>query len=379
MIPLSVPQIEGNEWRYVKECLDSGWVSAAGGFVDQFERDFASYSGAPHAIACINGTAALHLALRLVGVSPGDEVLVPALTFIASVNVVRYLSAEPVFMDCDDYYNIDIEKTLDFINKETVYRDGYSFNRSTGRRIAAIMPVHVFGNAARVEELVTVGRERGIPVVEDAAESIGTKYDDGRHTGTIGEIGCFSFNGNKLLTTGGGGMIVTNNAAHAERATYLVKQAKDDALRYVHNEVGYNYRLTNVQAAIGVAQLEQVERYVAIKRKNYQEYKVALDGIDGLMLADTPPYARNNCWMYALRLHSDRYGMDRDSLIAALQEAGIQVRPVWYPNHLQKPYQGCQAYRIEHAMALFGETVNIPCSVGLTESDRDAVIRALKP
>lgn len=377
MIPLSVPCIMGNEWHYVKECLDSGWVSTAGSFVGRFEDDFENHTGAAHAIACVNGTAALHVALRVAGVCRGDEVLVPTLTFIASVNAVRYLGAEPVFMDCDDYYNLDVEKALEFIERETSWRDGCSFNRRTGRRIAAIVPVHVFGNAARLEELVTVARERGIRVVEDAAESLGTRYNDGTHTGTLGDLGCFSFNGNKILTTGGGGMIVTDNAAYAERALYLTTQAKDDELRYVHNEVGYNYRLTNLQAALGVAQLEQLERYVEIKRNNYDAYKRVLDEVPGLYLADVPPYARNNCWMYALRIERDIYGRDRDSVMHDLQQRGIQTRPLWYLNHVQKPYKECQTYKIERAPGLFEKTLNIPCSVGLSIPDREAVVRAL--
>ena len=210
---------------------------------------------------------------RIVGVLPGDEVIVPTLTFIATVNVVKYLGGEPVFMDCDDFYNIDFEKTVDFLQRQTEMKNGNTYNRLTGRRIAAIIPVHIFGNAARLHEFVTICRERNIRIVEDAAESLGTFYDapdaGKRHTGTIGDIGCFSFNGNKIITTGGGGMIVTNVPDFAEKAKYLTTQAKDDEVRYVHNEVGYNFRLTNVQAAIGVAQLELLPGFLETKRKNY--------------------------------------------------------------------------------------------------------------
>lgn len=211
-IPLSVPTIQGNEWAYVKECLDTGWVSSAGKFVDRFEADVARLTGAKHAVACVNGTAALHIALQLAGVQPGDEVIVPTVTFIATVNAVRYAQATPVFMDCDDFYNLDAEKTCEFIRQET----------AKGRRIAALMPVHVFGNAAWLEELLPLCRERNIKVIEDAAESIGTVYTagvmKGRHTGTVAELGCLSFNGNKIITTGGGGMILTDDGALAERA-----------------------------------------------------------------------------------------------------------------------------------------------------------------
>lgn len=377
MIPLSVPCIMGNEWEYVKTCLDSGWVSTAGSFVSRFEEDFRRYTGAGHAIACMNGTAALHVALGLVGVTAGDEVLVPTLTFIASVNAISYLGASPVFMDCDEFYNIDVDSTREFLEDETELREGVCYNRRSGRRIAALVPVHVFGNAARVQELVPLCRERGIRIVEDAAESLGTVYSDGRHTGTIGDVGCFSFNGNKILTTGGGGMIVTDNAAYAERARYLTTQAKDDELYYVHNEVGYNYRLTNLQAALGVAQLEQLPRFLEIKRSNFEAYRTGCAGIAGLSIAAVPPYADNNCWMYALRIDRDRYGRTPEQVIQALGQQQIQTRPVWYLNHLQQPYRGCQAYRIERALSLYAQTINLPCSTSLTPADVDTVLRAL--
>jgi len=229
-IPLSVPHLAGNEWTYVKECLDGGWVSSAGPFVTRFERELAAYVGAAHAVACVNGTAALHVALRLAGVEENDEVLVPTLTFIASVNAICYQGARPVFMDCDEYYNLDVDKVARFLNEHTDFSGGYTVNRTTGRRIKAIVPVHVFGNAARLEPLVRLCRERNIRIIEDATESLGTRYNadylGGAHTGTVGDFGCFSFNGNKIITTGGGGMLVTNDAEAAERARYLTTQAR---------------------------------------------------------------------------------------------------------------------------------------------------------
>lgn len=378
MIPLSVPCIGGNEWRYVKECLDTGWVSTAGSFVSRFENDFKSHTGAAHAIACMNGTAALHVALQIAGVARGDEVLAPTLTFIASINAIKYLGAEPVFMDCDDYYNLDVEKTLAFIEMECIHRDGETFNRRTGRRIAAVVPVHVFGNAVRLTGLAAVCRERGIRVIEDAAESLGTVYDDGRHTGTLGDMGCFSFNGNKIVTTGGGGMIVTDNPEYAQRARYLTTQAKDDEVDYIHDEVGYNYRLTNLQAALGVAQLEQLPAFIEAKHRNLAVYREAIAGIDGLDIPASPPYARNNHWMYPLRIDSVRYGRDRETLMADLAQAGVQTRPVWYLNHLQKPYAACERYRIERALELHACTLNLPCSASLTTDDVEFIAERLR-
>jgi aminotransferase in exopolysaccharide biosynthesis len=381
MIPLSVPSIQGNEWKYIKECLDTEWVSSAGKYVDLFEQNIAEYTGAKYAIACVNGTAALHISLLLAGVEPESEVIVPTLTFISPVNVVRYCNAYPVFMDADDFYNIDIEKTIQFIKEKTIFRDGFTYNRKTNRKISAIIPVHIFGNAVDMEKLVPICKERNVKIIEDASESLGTVYTkgkfSGRHTGTIGETGCLSFNGNKIITTGGGGMIVTNNEKLAKKAKYLTTQAKDDEVRCINNEVGYNYRLTNIQASLGVAQLEQLSKYLEIKKSNYQRYKSKIDKIPGLHLAETPDYAENNHWMYALQIDKDVYGKDIEQLMGYLLENQIQTRPVWYPNHLQKPYKGCQSYKIEKATKLWEIMLNIPCSVSIKDCNINYIVKIL--
>jgi perosamine synthetase len=381
-IPLSVPSIKGNEWCYVKECLDTEWVSSAGKFVDRFEAGVREFTGAPHSIACVNGTAALHVALLVAGVLPGDEVIVPTITFIAPVNAVRYAGAFPVFMDCDEYYNLNVEKTIDFIEKETILQKGFTYNRATKRRISAVLPVHVFGNAVDLERLIEICASRNVRIVEDATESLGTRYSSGRlsgmHAGTVGDMGCYSFNGNKIITTGGGGMIVTRIKRYADKVRYLTTQAKNDDLQYIHDEVGYNYRLTNIQAALGVAQLERLPEFVAIKRRNYAIYKKAIDAIPGLHLAEAPAYAMNNNWMYALQIDAAVFPMDRDGLLRQLRDNHIETRPVWYLNHLQKPYRDCQSYRIKKAYKMIDITLNIPCSVNLTEQACGFVIDRLK-
>ena len=382
MIPLSVPSIKGNEWKYIKECLNTEWVSSAGKYVDLFEQKICEFTGAKYAVACVNGTAALHISLLIAGVKPNNEVIVPTLTFISPINVVRYCNAYPVFMDADDFYNIDIEKTIQFIEKETIFKDGFTYNKKTNRKILAIIPVHIFGNAVYMQKLVPICKERNIKIIEDASESLGTVYSKGKfagkHTGTIGEIGCLSFNGNKIITTGGGGMILTDNEEYAKRAKYLTTQAKDNEVRYVHNEIGYNYRLTNIQAALGVAQLEQLPEYLKIKKKNYQLYKQAIDEIPGLHLAETPNYADNNHWMYALQIDKEIYGKDRKELMKYLLHQKVQTRPVWYLNHLQKPYKVCQNYKIEKAIQLWEKMVNIPCSVNLQNKFIDQIVEILK-
>ena len=380
-IPLSVPSIKGKEWRYVKECLATEWVSSAGKYVDLFEEKIAAYTGAKHAVSCVNGTSALQISLRLAGVEPSNEVIVPTITFIAPVNVVRYNGAEPVFMDVDDYYNIDAEKTIEFINKETVFKDGFTFNKKTNRRIKAIIPVHVFGHAAWLDKLVPLCEERNIAVVEDASESLGTGYTSGkyqvRYTGNIGMLGCLSFNGNKIITTGGGGMILTDDEKLAEKSRYLTTQAKDDPVRYVHHEIGYNFRLTNIQAALGVAQLEQLPGFLERKREIFRHYKASLKDIEGLTIAAVPDYADNNHWMNILRIVTEMYGSDRETLMGDMQTKGIQTRPVWYPNHLQKPYKNCQTYKIENAEKLVDNSLCLPSSSKLSDEDIETIISAL--
>ena len=381
MIPLSVPSISGNEWKYVKECLDTEWVSSAGKYVDLFEHKISEYTGAKYAVACVNGTSALHVSLRLAGVQPEDEVIMPTLTFIAPVNAIAYNSGNPIFMDVDQYYNLDTEKTIDFIQNETVFKDGNTYNKKSKKRISAIVPVHMWGNAVWLDELVPLCNDRNIAVVEDSSESLGSFYTEGKHkgshTGTIGRLGCLSFNGNKIITTGGGGMIFSNDEKLAEKALYLTTQAKDDPIRYIHHEIGYNFRLTNIQAALGVAQLEQLPNFLEHKREIFHKYQTALNDVDGLMIADIPGYAENNCWMVLLQIDKEVYGENRESLMQRLKGNGIQTRPVWALNHLQKPYRDCQTYKIDRAEKLLEISICIPSSNQITNKDLCKVIDCL--
>lgn len=384
-IPLSVPHIRGREWDYVKECLDGEWVSSAGPFVDRFEKEFAAYVGGKHAVACASGSASLHLALMLAGVKAGEIVIVPSLTFIASVNVISYCGAEPFFLDSDAHYNLDHARVADFLRNDCRADSGGLEHKKSGKRVAAILPVHIFGNAVHMEPLLTLAEEFGLPIIEDAAESLGTRYKKdygkkcaGKHTGTLGRIGCFSFNGNKIITTGGGGMLVTDDGALAERARYLSTQAKNDEARFVHHEVGYNYRLTNVQAAIGSAQLEKMDEYLQKKKEIFEAYRTGLRGVKGLFIAPAPEFAENNHWMPCLQVNKGEYGEDREELMRRLGEAKIQARPVWELNHRQKPFANCGRGDLDGAEKLHALTLNLPCSVGLSSSQQDRVIKELR-
>ena len=379
-IPLSEPTFKGKEWQYVKECLDQEWVSSAGKYVDLFEENICKYTGAKYAIACANGTAALQVSLRLAGVKANDEVIVPSLTFIAPVNAIAYNNATPVFMDCDNYYNVDPKKTINFIQNETIVKNGKTFNRKTNNRIKAIIVVHVWGNACFFDELIQICKEKEISIIEDASESLGTFYKNkygNKHTGLVGEIGCISFNGNKIITTGGGGMIITNNSKFAENAKYLTTQAKDDPIYYQHDEVGYNFRLTNIQAALGVAQLEQLPSIIRRKKQIFSYYKSKIDKIEDLHLADVPSYANNNHWLNILQIRNG-YGLNRESLMRKLDENGIISRPVWMLNHLQKPYKNCQSYNIEDAEKLVKTSLCLPSSPNLSENDLEKIVGKLR-
>lgn len=369
-IPLHAPVFNGNEKKYLNECIDSTFVSSAGKYVDLFEKKIAEYTGAKYAIACVNGTSAIQVSLRLAGVESDDEVIVPTLTFIASVNAITYCIATPIFMDADQYYNMDVEKTIAFIENETVYKNGCTYNKKTDKKISAILPVHVWGNACWFDELIDLCKKRNIAVVEDACESLGTFYNNGKykgkHTGTIGKPGCISFNGNKIITTGGGGMILTDDEELAEKTKYLTTQAKDDPIRYIHDEIGYNFRLTNIQAALGVAQLEQLPAILTRKKEIYNYYQSVFESIDGLSISEVPDYADNNHWMNLLQIDSKVCGEDREELMKKLEENGIQTRPTWKLNHKQKPYKDCQHYKIENAKKLVENSLCLPSSTNLT-------------
>lgn len=381
-ISLSEPFLFGKEWRYVRECLDTGWVSTAGQFIGRLEKEICQFTRAKYAVATSSGTAALQIALQVLGIKAGDEVIVPTVTFIAPVNAVHYVGAHPVFMDCDDYYNMDIKKVAEFLNTQTVVKKGACWNRKTKRKISAVIPVHVFGNAVDLGRLIPLCRKFNIKVIEDATESLGTIYTKGhckgRHPGTLGDAGCYSFNGNKIITAGGGGMMVTNKLPYSTQAYYLTTQAKDDDLYYIHNAVGYNFRLNNIQAAMGTAQLEYLTKILKLKRDHYRIFKDNINPIKGLCMAETPVYANNNHWMYALQIDEKAYGRTRDELIKRFHKENIEVRPLWYLNHLQKPYKRAQTYKIEKAYTKLRQTVNLPCSVGLKKNEMIRIVGLLK-
>ena len=368
-IPLCIPFMGGNERAYLNQCIDSNFVSSVGPFVDRFEQEFAAFVGVPRAVACVNGTAALHIALILAGVGPGDEVLVPTFTFIATINPVKYLGAEPVFVDAEAAsWNMD----PDLVAQEL--EDRKRHNRPMPK---AVVVAHLLGHPANIAPVAAICKDYGIPLIEDAAESLGATWDDGVHPGTIGDFGAYSFNGNKIMTTGGGGMIVCRSEGDAARAKHLTTQARMPGVEYNHDEVGYNYRLTNLAAALGVAQLEQLSAFVADKRRIAAGYDAALTAIDGMTPPPSLPWARPSFWLYSALVNTTAAGMDRTALLEALQKEGIQTRPLWHPVHTMDMYRRCRFVGGGVADDLFARGLSLPCSVGLTPAQQDRVTGAL--
>jgi perosamine synthetase len=380
-IPLSVPNLKGNELEYVSEAIRTEWVSTGGPYVTLFEKNIAAYVGVQSAVSCQNGTAGLHIALLLAGVGYGDEVLVPTLTFIAAVNPVTYVGAKPVFMDCDASLTMDMGKLRRFCTEECIFENGFLTNKLSRKRIKAVIVVHVFGNLADMEELMDIAHAFGLKVIEDATEALGTYFTQGRfanrHAGTIGDVGVYSFNGNKIMTTGGGGMIVSNDTALLKHAKHLTTQAKSDEVNFIHDEIGFNYRMTNLQAALGIAQLETLESFIETKTKNYNFYKNAIDTIEGLHMLAFRSDIRCNHWFYSVYVE-DGFNLSRDALIRFLDTRNIQTRPIWGLIHEQIPYRGAQTYDITCAHDYWAHVVNIPCSTNLTSDDALFVVEALK-
>lgn len=364
-IALHEPSFAGNEWLYLKECLDSTFVSSVGKFVDRFEADLATFTGAKHAVAVVNGTAALHIALKLAGVNNNDEVLIPALTFVATANAVTYCGAIPHFVDSEvQTLGVDAFKLRDYLSNQTEQRGGQCINRSTGRVIRALVPMHTFGHSSDLEGLLAVARDFNIILIEDAAESLGSYYK-GRHTGTFGLMGALSFNGNKTITTGGGGAILTNNTELARHAKHLTTTAKlPHPWEYRHDEVGYNYRLPNLNAALGCAQLEKLPSMLASKRELFNRYQAVFSGIQGVVLVAEPEHCQSNYWLQTLMLDPE-YADERDALLQATNHAGFMTRPVWILMHELAPFKDCPRMDLACSQSLSQRLINIPSSSNL--------------
>ncbi len=379
MIPLSIPNFEGNELKYVTDAVAQGWVSTGGAYITQLEKKMSDFLNTEDAVAVQSGTAALHLSMLECGVGYGDLVIVPTLTFIAAVNPVRYCGADAVFMDCDDSLCMDPDKLEAFCVNECKLQGEQLIHKESGRKVKAVVVVHVFGNMADMERIMDIAATYHLRVIEDATEALGTKFTDGKYknkyAGTIGDFGAFSYNGNKIITTGGGGMVVAKNNKELQHIRYISTQSKDDPLFYVHNEIGYNYRMTNVQAAIGVAQMELLDNFIERKNKNYLKYQELLAGDERFELLSFRENTRSNKWFYALKIKKE---IDIKELVKSLMDKEVQTRTIWGLISEQKPYAESIAYQIRKAKEYSESVINIPCSTSITEDDIKMVCKVIK-
>lgn len=379
-IPLSVPNFEGNERKYVDDALDQGWVSTGGAYINTLEERLAEFLHTEKTACVQSGTAALHLSLVDAGVKPGDVVLVPPLTFIAAVNPVKYQFATPVFIDCDDSFCMDPEKLKGFCEQECIFTDDALYFK--GQHVKALVVVHVFGNLADMEKIMAIAAKYHLKVIEDATEALGSKFTEGKYkgkyAGTIGDYGAYSFNGNKIITTGGGGAVTARDSAKVDHIKYLSTQAKDDPHYYIHNEVGYNYRMTNLQAALGVAQLEELPEFLKRKKKFYEEYLALFRNFE---LGSIMPFREetdSNHWFYSLNIDRTKVHQTMREIITELEKRGIGTRAIWDLINKQIPYQGEVTYRLEKAPFYAERILNIPCSTSLTDEDIKRAAETIK-
>lgn len=373
MLLLSGPNIAGNEWKYVKECLDTGWVSSVGAFVTQFENMVAEFAGCKYGVATSNGTAALQIALQLAGVQRNDYVIVPNVTFIASINSIKYTGADPILIDVDtDTWQMDLDLLEDFLKNETTKKEGELVYKKDSRVIRCIMPVHVLGNICDMDRLVRLADQYKLKMVEDSTESLGSYYK-GKHSGGFGLMGCFSFNGNKIITTGGGGVIVTNDEELAKKAKHLTTQAKSDPFEYVHDEIGYNFRLVNVLAAMGVAQMELLPSFIKRKKEIDALYKKELKGIGDIRFQKVENDTDPNCWLFTIMTEKQK------EVLKVLNDNKMQSRPFWVPMNKLKMFKDDVYYNNnDKSDYIYQRCLSIPCSTYITDNEVRAVAEKIR-
>jgi perosamine synthetase len=373
MLLLSSPNISGNEWTYVKDCLDTGWVSSVGAYVTKFENTLAEFSGTKYGVATSSGTTALHISLLLAGVKRRDYIIVPNLTFIASLNSIKYTGADPILMDVDPQtWQMDLGLLETFLETETDIVKGKRVYKKNNRPISAIMPVHILGNMCDMDRLMAITTKYGLKVVEDATESLGSYYK-GKHSGSFGSMGCFSFNGNKIITTGGGGVIVTDDEDLAKQAKHLTTQAKSDPFEYIHDEIGYNYRLVNVLAAMGVAQMEQLPKFVQRKKDIAQLYQEGLSDVGDITFQKITEGVDANMWLFTIMTEKQKH------LLTTLNDARMQSRPFWVPmNQLKMFKKDIFITHKDTSNYIYQHCLSIPCSTDLTDEQALSVVNKIK-
>jgi perosamine synthetase len=373
MLLLSGPNMAGNELKYVTECITTGWVSSVGAYVDQFEKMSAEFAGTKYAVATSSGTTALHICLVMMGVNGDDYVITPNITFIATCNSIKYTGANPIFIDTDTAtWQMDLNLLEEFLTNETEQRNGVCHYKKDGKRIPVIMPVHVLGNMCDMDKLMALAKQHNLTVIEDSTEALGSYYK-GKHAGSFGLLGTFSYNGNKIITTGGGGMIITDDEALAKKAKHLTTQAKSDAFEYIHDEIGYNYRLVNVAAAMGVAQMEQLPGFVKRKYEIIDLYKKELEGVGDIKFQEVSADVKPNWWLPTI------FTAKQKEVLKILNDNKMQSRPFWVPmNQLRMFTENIYYNHTDRSNFVYQHCLSIPCSTYITNDDLKAVAGKIK-
>ncbi|MBU3659565.1 MAG: LegC family aminotransferase [Flavobacteriales bacterium] len=377
MIPLSVPHLNGNEWKYVKDCLDTGWISSAGSYVNQFEQMVADFVGAKYGVACMNGTVGLHISQLLAGVTADDYVIAPNITFIATLNAIKYTGATPILIDVNpSNWQMDLDLLENYLATNTFLKETesgvFSFHTTTQKRLKAIMPVHVLGNMGDIEQLQKIAEKYHLDIIEDSTEALGSYYKK-KHAGTFGKFGVFSFNGNKIISTGGGGVIVTDDEELAKKAKHLTTQAKASQMEYIHDEIGYNYRLVNILAAIGVAQMEEFPNLLKSKHKMDEFYRNELNGVGDIEFQQVSKDVSANCWLFTFKTNKMR------PLLEFLNANGVQSRPFWMPmNQLQMFKEDIYVTENDCSSKIYENCISIPSSAGITQEQMQEVVTKIK-
>ncbi|MEJ7610968.1 MAG: LegC family aminotransferase [Ferruginibacter sp.] len=373
MLLLSGPNMGGNELKYVRECIETGWVSSVGSYVDEFEKMSAAFAGTKYAVATSSGTTALHICLVMMGVNEHDMVIAPNITFIATLNAIKYTGATPVLIDTDaGNWQMDLDLLEEFLQEQTEQRDGVCYHTPTGKRIPVIMPVHVLGNICDMDRLMALAKQYSLTVIEDSTEALGSYYK-GKHAGSFGLLGTFSYNGNKIITTGGGGMIVTDDEALAKKAKHLTTQAKSDPFEYMHDEIGYNYRLVNVAAAMGVAQMEQLPGFLERKKQIIAFYKNALEGVGDIRFQEVSEDTNPNWWLPTI------FTAKQKEALKILNDHKMQSRPFWVPmNQLRMFKEDIFFNKTNRSDFVYRHCLSIPCSTNITDAQLEAVAGKIK-
>ncbi len=381
-IPLSEPYFFGKEKSFLNDCIKSGWITTSGKYLSKFEIAIKKITKAKYCYALVNCTSSLQLAIKALDPEFKDEIIAPSITFIASINSIKYNNCNPIFMDVDNNYLIDLDKTFEFLKKHTYKKNGYTINKKTSKRILGVIVVHAFGNCVNLKKkYLKIFKKYNIKIIEDAAESLASYHYENKnlkHTGIIGDIGCLSFNGNKIITSGGGGMVVTNNKKYYQKIKYLSLQAKDDAINFIHNEVGFNLRMSNIHAAIGLAQIMNLKKVIIKRKKIYKFYKKYLSSIPGVDLTNENTGSISNYWLNTIKIDKKKYGKTKDQLIKHFLKKNVQVRSLWYPNHLQKPFLKNQSYKINKSFDLFKNSLCLPSSHSISLNDLKFIISIIK-